>query len=283
MAGNLVLRSRPALDQERNTEVGADPYGVTILSHARTDTGRRRKSNEDSLFIDAALRLFVIADGMGGHAAGEVASKLAVESIHQFIQWTNGGGTFSWPFGFDANVSYQGNRLRTAILYANRKIIEVSKTRKEYRGMATTVVAVLMDGDVANVVHAGDSRAYLIRESELTPLTSDHSWVEEQVEKGDLSAAEAREHPWRTMVTRALGGKTDLTVGLRRKPMRGGDTLLLCTDGLTSMLQEPDIARLVGAANGNLEEATAALVDEANTRGGTDNITVMLLRFQEEP
>jgi len=255
---------------------------VTILSHARTDTGRRRKRNEDSLFIDAALQLFVIADGMGGHAAGEVASKLAVESIHQFIQWTSGGGTFSWPYGFDSSVSYQGNRLRTAILYANRKIIEAAKARKEYRGMATTVVAVLMDGDVANVVHAGDSRAYLIRESVLMPLTSDHSWVEEQVEKGDLSAAEAREHPWRTMVTRALGGKTDLAVDMRRKQMRDGDILLLCTDGLTSMLQETDIASLVGAANGNIEEATEALVAEANTRGGTDNITVMLLRFQEE-
>jgi protein phosphatase len=139
-----------------------------------------------------------------------------------------------------------------------------------------------MDGDVANVVHAGDSRAYLIRESELLQLTSDHSWVGEQVEKGDLSAAEAREHPWRTMVTRALGGKSDLTVGLNRKQMRAGDTLLLCRDGLTSMLQEPDIARLVGAANGDIEEATATLVAEANARGGTDNITVMLLRFQEQ-
>jgi serine/threonine protein phosphatase PrpC len=255
---------------------------VTILSHARTDTGRRRKSNEDSLFIDPALRLYVIADGMGGHAAGEVASKLAVESIHQFIQWTKDGGAFSWPYGFDASVSYQGNRLRTAILYANRKIIDAAKTRKECRGMATTVVAVLMDGDVANVVHAGDSRAYLIRDTVLMPLTSDHSWVEEQVEKGDLSAAEAREHPWRTMVTRALGGKTELTVDLRRKQMKDGDTLLLCTDGLTSMLPEADIASLIGAANGNIEDATAALVAEANTRGGTDNITVMILRFQQE-
>lgn len=256
---------------------------MKIVCHALTDAGRRRKSNEDSLFMDPALGLFIIADGMGGHAAGEVASKLAIERIHEFIHWTSGGGVFAWPFGFDPSVSSQGNRLRTASLYANRAIIEAATGRKEYRGMATTVVAVLMDDDVANVVHAGDSRAYLIRDSVMKPLTSDHSWVGEQVEQGDLSPDKAREHPWRAMVTRALGGRKDLVVDLKRALMKPGDLLLLCTDGLTSMLQETDIARVVNSSQGNIEDATAALVAEANACGGEDNITVMLLRFQEKP
>jgi len=254
---------------------------MKISYQALTDVGRKRKGNEDSLFVNAEQNLFVVADGMGGHAAGEVASKIAVDAINEFICLTGGDEEITWPFGLDENISYDGNRLKTAIRFANKKVIDATREKSEYEGMATTVAAVLVDGDSANVAHVGDSRVYLVRDGSLTLLTSDHSWVNEQIQSGIISAEQARSHPLRNVVTRALGGKPDLAVDIQVQKMEPGDILLLCSDGLTTMLADEDIVETLDGAGGEVEKAAKALVAEANARGGEDNITVLLLKFEE--
>jgi serine/threonine protein phosphatase PrpC len=267
---------------------------MRITYQAITDVGRKRKGNEDSLFVNADQKLFVVADGMGGHAAGEVASKIAVDAINEFICLTAGDEEITWPFGLDENMSYDGNRLKTAVRFANRKVLEATKERAEYEGMATTVAAVLVDGDTANLAHVGDSRVYLYRSGDiasedgsdkpgsgLTQLTSDHSWVNEQIQSGVISPDQARSHPLRNVVTRALGGKADLQVEMQVHDIQPQDILLLCSDGLTTMIPDDEIARVLREKDGDIEEAARALVDAANARGGEDNITVLLLKFEE--
>jgi serine/threonine protein phosphatase PrpC len=254
---------------------------MKITYKAVSDVGRKRKGNEDSLFVNPEQHLFVVADGMGGHAAGEIASKVAVESINEFVCLTGGDEEITWPFGLDENISYDGNRLKTAIRYANRKVLEATKEKSEYEGMATTVAAVLVDGDTANLGHVGDSRVYLVRDGEITQLTSDHSWVNEQIQSGVISPDQARTHPLRNVVTRALGGKPDLQVDMQQHKAKGNDILLLCSDGLTTMITDEDIARVVREAGGDVEKAAQALVASANAKGGEDNITVLLIRFDE--
>jgi protein phosphatase len=254
---------------------------MNIAFKAMTDVGRKRKGNEDSLVANPEQRLFVVADGMGGHAAGEVASKVAVDSISEFVQLTSGDEEITWPFGLDDTISYDGNRLKTAIRFANRKVLEATKEKSEYEGMATTVAAVLVDGSTANLAHVGDSRVYLFREGELSQLTSDHSWVNEQLQSGIISAEQARTHPLRNVVTRALGGRADLQVEMGAHPIKSGDLLLLCSDGLTTMVPDEHIARLLNDAEGDADKAAETLVAEANARGGEDNITVVVLLFRE--
>jgi PPM family protein phosphatase len=254
---------------------------MKITYKALTDVGRKRKGNEDSLFVNAEQNLFVVADGMGGHAAGEIASRVAVDSINEFVCLTSGDEEITWPFGLDENISYDGNRLKTAIRYANRKVLEATKEKSEYEGMATTVAAVLIDGENANLGHVGDSRVYLVRSGEISQLTSDHSWVNEQIQSGVISSDQARSHPLRNVVTRALGGKPDLQVDMQVHKILPGDILLLCSDGLTTMIPDEDIAKVVQESEGDVEKAAKALVATANARGGEDNITVLLLRFDE--
>ena len=254
---------------------------MKIAYQAISDVGRKRKGNEDSLFLNPEQKLFVVADGMGGHAAGEVASKVAVDAINEFVCLTSGDEEITWPFGLDESISYDGNRLKTAIRHANRKVLEATREKTEYEGMATTVAAVLVDGDVANLGHVGDSRIYLFSDGVFTQLTSDHSWVNEQIQSGVISPDQARSHPLRNVVTRALGGKADLAVDMQTRRMKAGDVLLLCSDGLTAMVSDEDIARVLGEAKGDVEKAAKDLVAEANAHGGEDNITVVLLKFEE--
>jgi len=253
---------------------------MKIAFKAVSDVGRKRKGNEDSLVANPEQRLFVVADGMGGHAAGEIASKVAVDSINEFVCLTGGDEEVTWPFGLDDTISYDGNRLKTAVRFANRKVLEATKEKSEYEGMATTVAAVLVDGASANLGHVGDSRIYLFRGSELLQLTSDHSWVNEQLQNGIISAEQARTHPLRNVVTRALGGKADLQVDMQTHALASGDILLLCSDGLTTMVPDEHIARILSDAAGDIEKGADELVAEANARGGEDNITVLLLRFE---
>jgi protein phosphatase len=254
---------------------------MKISYKALTDVGRKRKGNEDNLHVNPEQHLFVVADGMGGHAAGEVASRVAVDSINEFICLTSGDEEITWPFGLDENISYDGNRLKTAVRYANRKVLEATREKTEYEGMATTVAAVLVDDANAILAHVGDSRIYLYRDGSLSQLTSDHSWINEQIQSGVISAEQARSHPLRNVVTRALGGKPDLQVDVQVQPMQSGDLLLLCSDGLTTMVPDDEIARVFADSGGNVEAAASGLVEEANAHGGEDNITVLLIQFQE--
>jgi protein phosphatase len=254
--------------------------GVRITAEALSDVGRKRKGNEDALVLNPEQRLYVVADGMGGHAAGEVASKVAVDAIAEFVELTGGNQEITWPFGLDDSISYEGNRLKTAVRHANTRVIEATRESAEYEGMATTVAAVLVDGDVANLAHVGDSRIYLFSNETIEQLTRDHSWVNEQIENGAISPEQARSHPLRNVVTRALGGRPDLVVDIQSRRMATGDMLLLCSDGLTTMVTDEDIARILREADGDVTKAATALVSEANERGGEDNITVVLLKFE---
>ena len=255
--------------------------GLRISADAQSDVGRKRKGNEDALCLNDEQRLYVVADGMGGHAAGEVASRVAVDAIAEFVELTGGNQEITWPFGLDETISYEGNRLKTAVRHANTRVIEATRESAEYEGMATTVAAVLVDGDIANLAHVGDSRIYLWNGESIEQLTRDHSWVNEQIENGAISPEQARSHPLRNVVTRALGGRADLVVDIQSRRMAPGDMLLLCSDGLTTMVPDDGIARILRESEGDVARATSALVSEANERGGEDNITVVLLKFEE--
>jgi protein phosphatase len=254
---------------------------MKITAEALSDVGRKRKGNEDAHAVNLKQKLYVVADGMGGHAAGEVASRIAVESIEEFVTLTGGNEEITWPFGLDETISYDGNRLKTAIRHANRRVLEATRESAELEGMATTVAAVLVEGDVANLAHVGDSRIYRWSDEELTLLTSDHSWVNEQIQSGVISSEQARSHPLRNVVTRALGGRADLLVDVQALKMTDGDVLLLCSDGLTTMISDEEITSTLRSSGGGIDKAAKALVDEANGHGGEDNITVVLLKFED--
>jgi len=244
---------------------------------ARTDAGLRRSQNEDSYAADPELGLFVVADGMGGHVGGEVASKLAVTEIQNVIAATAElGPDDTWPSAFDREIGTGGNRLRAGFDAANRRIAQDVEESEELRGMATTAVAVLVTTGQAALAHVGDSRAYLSRAGHFSRLTSDHSWVEEQMRAGMMTESAAREHPWRNIVTRALSGAGDLDVELAEIEFQVGDRILLCSDGLSAVVQDSEIGEVVSAA-GDLQLVCDELVRLANAAGGPDNITALLL------
>ena len=245
-----------------------------------TDVGRRRKNNEDYFGIFDADHLFVVADGMGGHAAGEVASSTAVEAVAEFVALTSRETDITWPWGVDPNLSLVANRLKTAIRFGNQKVLDLSLTDSDYEGMATTIVGVLFDGATAHIAHVGDSRMYLVNESGIRQITIDHSWVLEQVGLGVLTPEQARAHPLRNVVTRAIGAAPDLSVDVTAHEMAVGDVLLMCSDGLSGMVLDADIERIV-RANADPKKAADLLVAEANARGGEDNITVLLVKRDE--
>jgi protein phosphatase len=248
------------------------------LDHcARTDTGRKRKGNEDSFIANDQEGLFVVADGMGGHAAGEVASRLAVESIEEFVRMTGHDREITWPFEIDESMPLDANRLKIAIRLANRRVIKLPEERHEYQGMATTVVSVLFSGDRVYVGSVGDSRAYRLRDGQLKQLTTDHSWVNEQVVSGLISQAQARNHPLRNVVTRAIGSRWDLQVDIIHETIQEGDLYLLCSDGLSTMVEDADIEHIL-ADGGTVPEVCERLVQRANEAGGEDNITVVVIR-----
>jgi serine/threonine protein phosphatase PrpC len=253
------------------------------LAHAgKTDVGRKREHNEDAFLINAKHGLFTIADGMGGHAAGEVASRIAVDVINEFIEISGDDSDITWPFEFDDGASMEENRIFTAIKLANMKIFEVIQERKELEGMGTTLVTLLVNGDNAFIGHVGDSRAYRVRGGVLDQLTSDHSWVNEQMKLGVLTKAEAANHPFRNVVTRALGGRDPIKADLTCEKMQDGDVLLLCSDGLNSMLSDEQIRDAFVGAGDDLDAGCQALIDAANAAGGDDNISVVLARYEAD-
>jgi protein phosphatase len=245
----------------------------------RSDNGLRRTSNEDSHSSRPDLGLFIIADGMGGHVAGEVASRVAVESIAAFIEETSGADrNRTWPFPFEPELSFEANRLKAAFRLANRRIAAAIADSQDLRGMATTASAILHGPTHSSVGHIGDSRVYLFRGDTLTQLTNDHSWVEEQVRAGTLTPAAARLHPWRNVVTRALSGGEDPDVDVVEIHPEAGDRFLLCSDGLFGVVADELIADIVGDRTASLEEICGRLIDAANAAGGPDNITAMVLQ-----
>ncbi|HEY6731772.1 MAG TPA: Stp1/IreP family PP2C-type Ser/Thr phosphatase [Solirubrobacterales bacterium] len=229
----------------------------------RTDTGRQRNANEDSLFTNAPL--FVVADGMGGAQAGEVASKAAAES-----------------FATELPQEPPERVLEETIERANRTIHELARKDPSLAGMGTTITAAIVDlaGEEVAIGHVGDSRAYRLRGNKFEQLTRDHSLVEEMRRKGQLTDAQAEDHPQRSIITRALGPEPEVQVDLQTVPAQHGDVFLICSDGLTTMLDDEQIARILTRAT-SLSSAVRALVDEANRAGGRDNITVVAFRLED--
>jgi protein phosphatase len=249
---------------------------MEVKAYGLTHVGRQRQHNEDAWLVSDDSRLFLVADGMGGHAAGEIASRIAVDSVSEFILHTKeDDGT--WPHSYDEQFSRSTNRLMAALRLANTRVVEAMRKDVRLRGMGTTIVAGLAEEGTVSVAHVGDSRAYLVRDERLSRLTNDHSWVFEQVQAGMITEAEAEKHPLRNVITRALGGALQVVPDAKEVEARSGDIYLLCSDGLTGMVPEEDILRIVLENRKDLEKACQQLVDLANANGGSDNVTTILL------
>jgi PPM family protein phosphatase len=234
---------------------------TAALSHP----GRRRRHNEDAYVVEPPL--FAVADGMGGAKAGEVASGLAAAAVQES--------------GSDGQSGEA--RVEALIAEANRRVFMRASEDREASGMGTTMTVALVEDDRVAFGHVGDSRAYLIRDGQLEQLTDDHSLVAELVRSGRLTPEEAETHPQRSVITRALGTEADVDVDTFSIPVEPGDLFLLCSDGLTSMVDDQTILGAVEANRGNLEEAAKALVNAANRGGGEDNITVVFFEVRDEP
>ncbi|HEX2163177.1 MAG TPA: Stp1/IreP family PP2C-type Ser/Thr phosphatase [Thermoanaerobaculia bacterium] len=250
-----------------------------VESFGLSDVGRARTHNEDCFEIDPRLGLFLVADGMGGHRYGEVASRVAVKAIREFVAATEDSDS-TWPFAFDTRLRRHSNLLKTAVRVAHDRVLSAIRTDRRLFGMGTTVVGIYIDADVAAVAHVGDSRAYRLRDGRLELLTQDHTWVNEQVVAGHLSEHQARSHPLKNVVTRALGGEREVEVDLQEVPVQPGDLYLLCSDGLTTMLADVEIAR-EAAAGGGMQAICERLIGRANSRGGHDNVTVVAVAIAD--
>ncbi|MDP2278158.1 MAG: Stp1/IreP family PP2C-type Ser/Thr phosphatase [Nitrospirota bacterium] len=248
---------------------------MKFLSAGKSDKGVSRQNNEDNFCVDEDLRLFIVADGMGGAAAGEVASRMAVEIIRDYVKRSSAGNE---PFvgDYDKKFSDASHRLASGIRLANQAIYEASQSNAGWRGMGTTVAAALVEGSKMNIAHAGDSRIYLIRASSIVQLTDDHSIVSEQIKSGLLTKEEAEGSEVRNIITRALGTTLSMDIDLDEIDLMDGDRVVLCSDGLTTMVSDNVILSTV-AASDEPGSACGTLIDIANKNGGKDNITVALV------
>jgi serine/threonine protein phosphatase PrpC len=250
------------------------------LSHAGiTDVGRKRAHNEDAHLLLPEEQLYCVADGMGGHASGEVAARLAVEEMAEFFRLTGRDEEATWPYKLDPVRSYDENRLLTGVKLANVRIHERAQTDAKLHGMGTTLVAASFPkgGETLLIGHVGDSRAYLYRAGQVRQLTEDHSLLNDYLRQRRLTAAEAEAFPHKNVIVRALGMKPAVEVDLLREELRDGDVVLLCCDGLSGMVPDAHIGDIIRASHGDLRLAAQTLVDAANQAGGVDNITCVLV------
>jgi protein phosphatase len=248
-----------------------------IVSSGLTDIGQRRTLNEDT--IHAQDGIFLVCDGMGGHKAGEVASKLALDAVVGFVKRSAEDPEMTWPYGYDTALSYDANRLRTAINLANRVVFRKAASADDYTGMGTTVVAALVSPRRPHMTyaHVGDSRLYLIRSGVMKQLTRDDTWL--NLNWADATAAETTESSMKNVLTKALGAREDVAFEVFDHPLEDGDVILLCSDGLTNMLSDAQILEIVTARSPDLETACHDLVAGANAAGGRDNVSVVLVRY----
>jgi protein phosphatase len=251
------------------------------LTHAGTsDVGRKRDHNEDSYLLLPEESLFCVADGMGGHASGEVASRIAVEEMAEFFRLTGRDEEATWPYRMDPARSYDENRLITGVKLANVRIFERAATDERLKGMGTTMVAASFPRGGAEVLvaHVGDSRAYLYRGGTLRQLTEDHSLLNDYRKSRALSPEEIEAFPHKNVIVRALGMRDAVEVDLLREPPQDGDVLLLCSDGLSGMVPDARMAEILRGTVGDLRHATQALIDAANEAGGQDNVSCVLVQ-----
>lgn len=254
---------------------------MRIVSGGVTDLGLVRTNNEDCFRIVEPMNLFVLSDGMGGEAHGEVASALAVETIVKYCGEERADPASTLFGGTEPNWSEKTKRLTNAVHLANKSIYDSAEAHPEQHGMGATVTAAWLEGSRMSIAHVGDSRAYLLRSGTLQQLTSDHSLVAEQVRRGILTPAEAEESEMQSVLLRALGALPEVEVDTDEHTLMDRDILMLCCDGLTRMVTEPEIAGTLQAET-DPTRAAEKLIALANERGGVDNITVIVVRVGSE-
>jgi len=253
-----------------------------IDSFGYSEAGPIRTNNEDCFLSDDELSLFVVADGMGGHAAGEVASRLAVEAIEHFIRRSRASGDHSWPCGIDPSLSLSANRLRTAIHLANRRVFHEAEGHDDYTGMGTTVVCALLNGGSMTIGHVGDSRLYLFSDGVLSAQTMDDTWAATVLANSDIDPERIAEHPMRNVLTNVLGVREQTEIHLSEHPLQDGEMVLLCSDGVHNVLDEHALSGLL-AQEGSLEMVARSVVATAIDRGSRDNVTAVVVRYLDTP
>jgi serine/threonine protein phosphatase PrpC len=259
------------------TPPSVDPPRRKLRYAAKTDVGMKRTHNEDCFLLLEDDLLFMVADGMGGHASGEIAAKLATESLAEFYRRTRADDAATWPFGLDPALSFIENRLVCGIKLANQRIFEAARRDVRLRGMGTTIVAAAVAGEQICIAHVGDSRGYRVRDGAIARLTRDHSLLEEFKEANpNMTASEESRFPHKNVITRALGLHDTVEVAVGTHELKCDDIYLLCSDGLSGFVADEQLRRL-SSKPVSLARAAAELVDAANRNGGHDNITTLLM------
>lgn len=248
-----------------------------VLAVGHTDVGMKRAHNEDNFDVIDEYNLYVVADGMGGHASGEVASQMAIDTLREFFRATHADPEATWPYKMDKSRGYEENRLMTSIKLANLRIYEAAQRDPKLRGMGTTICGILVVDEGVLIAHVGDSRVYRVRDNKLEQLTEDHSLLNDYIKMKRLSEEEIANFPHKNVIVRALGMKEHVKVDTMLDKPQPGDIYVLCSDGLCGPASDKEIEETVNA-HSDLKTATKALIDKANSNGGPDNITAVLAK-----
>jgi protein phosphatase len=250
-----------------------------VTVQAVTHPGLVRRVNEDGFYYDVGLGLYLVADGMGGHNAGEIASRLALESIEAFVRRTKDDEEFTWPFGVETDLSFDANRLRTALRLANRRVFQMSESGVQYSGMGTTIVSALITKGTMTFATVGDSRLYLVKDHAISRLTVDDSWLATlRAQDPGLDESQFERHPLRHVITKAIGTLGETELGIHERKLEPGDLLMMCTDGLHDLVSDNEMLATLDTDD-PLDVRGKNLVDRALAGGGRDNVTVLVLRF----
>jgi len=247
-----------------------------------THVGMKRTHNEDNLCVVAEENLYMVADGMGGHAAGEVASQMAVETIADFFRETSKDEEVTWPYKMEKGRRYEENRLAAGIKLSNLRIHEMGTQNPDKKGMGTTIVVLFFAGNNAYVGHVGDSRIYRLRGEELEQVTEDHSLLNDYIKMKDLTPQEIENFPHKNVIVRALGMKATVQVDVDHEEPEDGDIYMLCSDGLNGMIDDETIRKIMAENREDLEQCCNKLIAAANENGGTDNVTVVCVEVRKQ-
>jgi len=248
-----------------------------VIVAGETNVGMKRSHNEDSFAVIEDDHLYVVADGMGGHASGEVASKMAIDTLREFFQATSADPEATWPYKMDKSRGYEENRLITSVKLANLRIYENAQRDPKLRGMGTTLVGILVIDEGVLIAHVGDSRAYRLRDGQMEQLTEDHSLLNDYIKMKKLSEEEIKNFPHKNVIVRALGMKESVKVDTMLDPPKPGDVYILCSDGLSGPVTDDEIREIVTSTQ-DMKEACNTLIERANTNGGPDNITAVIAK-----
>lgn len=250
----------------------------------KTNVGKKRELNEDSFAVLGEQGVYVVADGMGGHNAGEIASAIAIETVRRFFTSAADDDDMTWPYKIDPTLSLEANKLTVGIKFSNRSIFRKQRENKAYAGMGTTIVAMLLlkESGELYIAHVGDSRAYRSYNGTLEQITEDHSLVNEYLRAGQLTPEQAKSFPHKNVIMRALGMKDNVMVDVQKHTVRPGELYFACSDGLTDMTPDEEIRTILrDHQNDSLEVLADALIKSANDNGGKDNISVVMFKVEE--